>query len=59
MQAGEFYMMLSPIEKEHLVENLASDLIVISDDIRKKVMEYLNKVSSDLAKRIEIQLKKQ
>ena len=59
VQAGEFYMMLSPIEKEHLVENLASDLIVISDDIRKKVMEYLNKVSSDLAKRIEIQLKKQ
>ncbi|SDN93176.1 catalase [Bacillus sp. OK048] len=59
VQAGEFYMMLSPIEKEHLVENLASDLIVISDHIRKKVMEYLNKVSSDLAKRIEIQLKKQ
>ena len=59
VQAGEFYMMLSPIEKEHLVANLASDLIVISDDIRKKVMEYLNKVSSDLAKRIEIQLKKQ
>ena len=59
VQGGEFYMMLSPIEKEHLVENLASDLIVISDDIRKKVMEYLNKVSSDLAKRIEIQLKKQ
>ncbi|KQU20419.1 catalase [Bacillus sp. Leaf13] len=59
VQAGEFYMKLTPIEKEHLVENLASDLIVISDDIRKKVMEYLNKVSSDLAKRIEIQLKKQ
>ncbi|RDW15125.1 catalase [Oceanobacillus chungangensis] len=59
VQAGEFYMMLSPIEKEHLVENLASDMIVISSDIRKKVMEYLNKVSSDLAKRIEIQLIKQ
>ena len=59
VQAGEFYMILSPIEKEHLVANLASDLIAISDDIRKKVMEYLNKVSSDLAKRIEIQLKKQ
>ncbi|MFF2878700.1 catalase [Gottfriedia sp. NPDC057991] len=59
VQAGEFYMTLAPIEKEHLVENLASDLIIISDDIRKKVMEYLNKVSSDLAKRIEIQLKKQ
>ncbi|MFF2755872.1 catalase [Psychrobacillus sp. NPDC058041] len=57
-QAGEFYTMLTQIEKEHLVENLASDLKVISDDIRKKVMEYLNKVSSDLAKRIEIEMKK-
>ncbi len=57
-QAGEFYMRLTQIEKEHLVENLASDLKVISDDIRKKVMEYFNKVSSDLAKRIEIEMKK-
>ncbi|MFD4706295.1 catalase [Gottfriedia sp. NPDC058432] len=59
VQASEFYMNLTPLEKEHLVENLSSDLIVISQDIRMKVMEYLNKVSSDLAKRIEIQLKKQ
>ena len=57
-QAGEFYTRLTQIEKEHLVENLASDLKVISDDIRKKVMEYFNKVSSDLAKRIEIEMKK-
>ncbi|PEJ59228.1 catalase [Bacillus sp. AFS002410] len=59
VQASDFYMMLTPIEKEHLVENLVSDLIVVSDDIRNKVLEYINKVSSDLAKRIEIQLKKQ
>ncbi|MFJ7730144.1 catalase [Neobacillus sp. NPDC097160] len=57
-QAGEFYTRLIQIEKEHLVENLASDLKVISDDIRKKVLEYFNKVSSDLAKRIEIEMKK-
>ena len=57
-QAGEFYTRLTQIEKEHLVENLASDLKVISDDIRKKVLEYFNKVSSDLAKRIEIEMKK-
>ncbi|MBU8878883.1 catalase [Bacillus sp. FJAT-29790] len=57
-QAGEFYTRLTQIEKEHLVENLATDLKVISYDIRKKVMEYFDKVSSDLAKRIEIELKK-
>ncbi|WP_276565397.1 catalase-related domain-containing protein, partial [Bacillus thuringiensis] len=37
-QAGEFYTKLQPIEKEHLAENLASDLKVISDDIRKVVL---------------------
>ncbi|MGR3778871.1 catalase [Bacillus paramycoides] len=57
-QAGEFYTKLSHIEKEHLAENLASDLKVISDDIRKIVMGYFNKVSTDLAKRIEIEMKK-
>lgn len=30
-QAGEFYTRLTQIEKEHLVENLASDLKVISE----------------------------
>ncbi|MEH6945087.1 catalase [Bacillus sp. JJ722] len=57
-QAGEFYTRLSQIEKEHLAENLANDLKVISDDIRKKVMVYFGKVSSDLANRIEIEMKK-
>ncbi|KMN43259.1 catalase [Bacillus sp. LK2] len=57
-QAGEFYEKLTQIEKEHLAENLANDLKVISDDIRKVVMGYFNKVSTDLAKRIEIEMKK-
>ncbi|PGM63223.1 catalase [Bacillus cereus] len=57
-QAGEFYEKLTQIEKEHLAENLANDLKVISDDIRKIVMGYFNKVSTDLAKKIEIEMKK-
>ena len=52
-QAGEFYAKLQPIEKEHLAENLASDLKVISDDIRKVVLGYFHNVSADLVKRIE------
>ncbi|WP_242267155.1 catalase [Bacillus cereus group sp. BfR-BA-01518] len=52
-QAGEFYATLQPIEKEHLAENLASDLKVISDDIRKVVLGYFHNVSADLVKRIE------
>ncbi|EEL70319.1 Catalase [Bacillus mycoides] len=53
VQPGEYYAKLSQIEKEHLAENLASDLKVISDDIRKVVLGYFHKVSADLTKRIE------
>ncbi|WP_436864505.1 catalase [Bacillus fungorum] len=57
-QAGEFYTELQPIEKEHLAENLASDLKVISDDIRKVVLGYFHKVSADLVKKIESAIQK-
>lgn len=57
-QAGEFYAKLSHIERGHLAENLASDLKVISDDIRKIVLEYFHKVSGDLLKRIESAMQK-
>ncbi|MGW6150055.1 catalase [Bacillus mycoides] len=53
VQPGEYYAKLSQIEKEHLAENLASDLKVISDDIRKVVLGYFHEVSADLAKRIK------
>ncbi|OQR57109.1 catalase [Bacillus sp. CDB3] len=52
-QPGEFYAKLSHIEKKHLAENLANDLKVISEDIRKIVMGYFHEVSADLGKRIE------
>ncbi|PHB51993.1 catalase [Bacillus toyonensis] len=56
-QAGEFYTKLQPIEKEYLAENLASDLKVISDDIRKIVLGYFNRVSTDLKTKIETKMK--
>ncbi|WP_439022322.1 catalase [Bacillus thuringiensis] len=57
-QAGEFYDKLQTIEKEHLAENLASDLKVISDDIRKVVLGYFHSVSADLVKKIESAMQK-
>ncbi|MGZ7148944.1 catalase [Bacillus sp. BC08] len=57
-QPSEFYAKLKPIEKEHLVKNLASDLKVISDDIRKIILGYFHKVSADLAAKIESALQK-
>ncbi|MEA1010770.1 MULTISPECIES: catalase [Bacillus cereus group] len=56
-QAGEFYAKLKPIEKEHLAENLASDLKVISDDIRKIVLGYFDQVSTALKTSIETKMK--
>ncbi|UOB81615.1 catalase [Bacillus sp. ZJS3] len=57
-QPSEFYAKLQPIEKEHLAENLAGDLKVISDDIRKIVLGYFQNVSVDLAQKIEIEISK-
>ncbi|OMH32039.1 catalase-related domain-containing protein, partial [Bacillus thuringiensis] len=45
------------IEKEHLAENLASDLKVIFDDIREIVLGYFNQVSTDLKTSIETKMK--
>ncbi|MED1270138.1 catalase [Bacillus mycoides] len=56
-QAGEFYEKLTQIEKEHLAENLASDLNVISDDIRKIVLGYFDQVSTDLKTSIGTKMK--
>ncbi|MGF9878865.1 catalase [Bacillus albus] len=57
-QPSEFYGKLKQIEKEHLAKNLAGDLKVISDDIRKVVLGYFHKVSADLAAKIESALQK-
>ncbi|VXC81195.1 hypothetical protein BACI71_70546 [Bacillus mycoides] len=57
MQPGEFYEKLTQIEKEHLAENLASDLNVISDDIRKIVLGYFDQVSTDLKTSIGTKMK--
>ncbi len=56
-QAGEFYTQLKPIEKEYLAENLANDLKGISDDIKKLVMGYFDKVSTNLKASIESKMK--
>ncbi|MEM5608014.1 catalase-related domain-containing protein [Bacillus toyonensis] len=45
------------MEKEYLAENLANDLKGISDDIRKIVLEYFNRVSTDLKTKIETKMK--
>lgn len=49
---------MEQVEKVAFSPSNLLDGAELSDDIRKKVLEYFNKVSSDLAKRIEIEMKK-
>ena len=51
------FIQVTANRKEHLAENLASDLKVISDDIREIVLGYFNQVSTDLKTSIETKMK--
>ncbi|WP_195575248.1 catalase [Paenibacillus sp. 1001270B_150601_E10] len=57
-QAGQFYRSLSPIQQEHLVDNLAVDLAGISDETRAIVLRYLYNASPDLGERTARQIGK-
>jgi catalase len=51
-QAGEYYDRLPPVQKDHLVENLAIDLAAVSQETQNIVLTYLNNASSELAERV-------
>lgn len=52
-QAGEYYEHLSSTGKQHLIQNLASDLNNVSADIRNIVVTYLSNCSTDLGERVK------
>ncbi|WP_377520140.1 catalase [Priestia megaterium] len=60
-QAGEYYCALSPVQQEHLVDNLSADLAGISHVTQSIVLSYLCNASAELGERvtqhIEIQTK--
>jgi catalase len=51
-QAGQYYRALSPVEQEHLVDNLAADLGVVDGDTLPIVLGYLSQASTELRERI-------
>ncbi len=55
-QAGQFYASLSQKQKEHLVENLATDLSAISRETQSIVLSYLYNASPELADRVARQI---
>ncbi|MDR6550052.1 catalase [Paenibacillus qinlingensis] len=51
-QAGQYYNTLPPLQQEHLVENLSTDLSNISVDTQRIVLSYLSQASEELANRV-------
>lgn len=55
-QAGQRYLYLSSIEQDHLVDNLAADLSVVSAETQNIVLGYFNHASAELGKRVAEQI---
>ena len=55
-QAGERYQKLSSEGKDHLVENLAADLVHVSGETQQVVLGYLYNASAELGKRVSEQI---
>ncbi|REK71917.1 catalase [Paenibacillus paeoniae] len=55
-QAGQYYLALSPVQQEHLVDNLAADLAGISHETRSIVLNYLSQASPELGERVTRQI---
>ncbi|AZS15284.1 catalase [Paenibacillus lutimineralis] len=51
-QAGQYYSALAPLQQEHLVDNLAADLVGISPETQNIVLGYLYQASSELGERV-------
>lgn len=55
-QAGQRYLSLSPVQKSHLVDNLAADLVLVSTKTQSIVLEYLYNASVELGERVAQQI---
>ncbi len=55
-QAGERYRALTPEAQNHLVDNIAADLAVVSENTRNVVLGYLHNASAEMGQRIAAQI---
>ena len=55
-QAGQRYLSLSSKDQNHLVDNLAADLAVISAETQSAVLKYLYTASAELGQRVATQI---
>lgn len=57
-QAGQRYQALSPVEQDHLVENLAADLSAATPDLQKTALSYLGNAAPELSGRVSQEIAK-
>ncbi|MHB8063430.1 MAG: catalase [Ruminiclostridium sp.] len=55
-QAGQRYLSLSSGGQNHLVDNLAADLAIVSTETQSVVLGYLNSASAELGQRVSTQI---
>jgi catalase len=51
-QAGQRYLSLEPVQQDHLVDNLAADLVGVSNATQRVVLGYLHNASAELEERV-------
>lgn len=51
-QAGKRYRALPPIEQEHLIDNLASELVTIDADLFEALLPYFTQADPELSERL-------
>ncbi|MPQ43472.1 catalase [Clostridium tarantellae] len=52
-QAGERYRSLSKIEKEHLIDNIVSDMYEVDETIQRKAVENFLKADKDFGEKVK------
>ena len=57
-QAGDRYHSLSDTQKDHLADNIASELYAVPENTRQTVMSYFTQASEEFALHIERQMEK-
>ncbi len=55
-QAGQRYLFLSAAQQDHLVDNLAADLALVSPSVRNVILTYLSTASEELGRRVAEQI---
>ena len=56
-QASEYYYSMTEKEKTELIDNLTESLIFEKEEIREKILVYLNKVDNGIEKNLRKRLR--